>query len=137
MSVITADKVINQNLFAKTLVSGYDSTLERVRNTFSSGGLIGNVYSYIIDQNGNLYWLIYVTKNDFNNNVATFIKHDPSKLSLPALPGILEAIKKEQDAKAKTDKGMIPFYVEKYAPWIIGAIVIAVAYPTISKSFKK
>lgn len=135
MPIITADKVVNQNLFAKGNVNAYSGDFKTVKKTFINGAFIGNVYSWVQDANGNLYWLIYLDNNDYNNFIPTYIKHDPANLDLPALPGILQQIQDEQDAKAKADKGVIPFYVEKYAPWIVGGVVVAVAWPAISRSF--
>lgn len=135
MPNLTADLVINHNLYAKTNVNGYDGTFTNVRTVFQPG-LIGNVYSYIQQPDG-LYWMVYQTQRDYDNFNPTYIKHDGSKLSLPDAQDILDNLTKEQEAKDIQSKGAVRFYVEKYAPYIIGAIVIAVALPTIVNVTKK
>jgi len=137
MATITADKIIYHDLFAKDIVNGYDITHKNILYTFYPKQLIGNVYSYVIGNDGQVYWLVYVTKQDYNNQIATYILHDPSKIDVPDLPGIMQKIADEQKAAAIEKNGVVGYYVEKYLPYIVGAIVVAVALPSIVKSFKK
>jgi hypothetical protein len=135
MPNLTADLVVNHNLYAKTSVNGYDGTFTNVK-TVLQPGLIGTVYSYIEQPDG-LYWMVYLTQNDYNNFNPTYIKHETGKLSLPDEPAILDALNKEQEAKDLAAKGPVRFYIEKYAPYVIGAIVIAVALPAIVNATRK
>ena len=136
MPNLTADLVINHNLFAKTQVNGYDSTFKNVKTVFYPG-LIGNVYSYIEQPDGSLYWMVYQTQADYNDFNATYIKHDANKLSLPDAQSILDDLTAKQNAKELAAKGPVNYYIEKYAPYIIGAIVVSIALPSIINATKK
>ena len=133
MPTITADKVVNQSIYAKGTVVAYDGTLKNKVATFSNGQLIGKVYSWITATDGNIYWLVYLSPSDYTNFNAAYVKQS-SNISLPALPGILEQIQLDQDKKKRDQLGTIPFYIEKYAPYLIGAVVIAVALPSLTQS---
>ena len=64
MPTITADKVVNQSIYAKGTVVAYDGTLKNKVATFSNGQLIGKVYSWITATDGNIYWLVYLSPSD-------------------------------------------------------------------------
>ena len=134
MPTITADKVLYNNLFAKSTVYGYGSDFATVKKVFTAPDLIGNVYSYIEQPDG-LYWMVYVSPYDFDAQNPTYIKHNADKLSLPALPGILAEVQKEQDAKDLASKGILQYNIDKYGKYIIGAAVVAIAAPTVLNMF--
>jgi hypothetical protein len=136
MANVTVDKIVNHDLYANGNVSAFDSSLKTVVATFSAGQRIGNIYSWI-ERNGQLYYLIYLSKSDYDNFNPSFVMHDPSKLSVPDLPNILQQIADQKRAAEIEKKGLIPYYVETYLPYIIGAVVIAIALPTIVKTIKK
>ena len=136
MPQITADKVVNRNLYAKSRVYGYDGTFQNVTTIYTPGQLIGNVYSYIQQPDG-LYWMVYKTTADYNGMRPTYIKHDQSKLSLPDLPEILETISREQEKQKMQEKGVLQYNIDKYLPYVIGAVVVAVALPTLTNAIKK
>ena len=127
----TAADIVNQNMFAKQQTKVYGGDLKTVVATINPGGFIGKVYSYIVATDGNIYWMFYLTPQDYANFKASYVKHNPATLSVPAYPGILEKLKEEQEEKEKEDKGLLSYYIEKYAPWIVGGVVVAVAAPTI------
>ena len=136
MPNITADKVVNHLMYAKANVNAYEPGGKIVVKTFSPGQLIGNVYSYI-EIGNDLYWMFYLTPADYNNFNAVYVKHDASKLSLPDLPVILDQIAAEKKAAIIAKDGAFSYYLQTYLPYIVGAIVIARALPSIVKSVKK
>ena len=136
MPNITADKVVNHLMYAKANVNAYEPGGKIVVKTFSPGQLIGNVYSYI-EIGNDLYWMFYLTPADYNNFNAVYVKHDASKLSLPDLPVILDQIAAEKKAAIIAKDGAFSYYLQTYLPYIVGAIVIAIALPSIVKSVKK
>ena len=136
MPNITADKVVNHLMYAKAKVNAYEPGGKIVVKTFSTGQLIGNVYSYI-EIGNDLYWMFYLTPADYNNFNAVYVKHDASKLSLPDLPAILDQIAAEKKAAIIAKDGAFSYYLQTYLPYIVGAIVIAIALPSIVKSVKK
>lgn len=136
MPTITADKVLDNNLYAKSTVYGYGSDLVTVKKVFTAPNLIGNVYSYIEQPDG-LYWMVYVTPFDYAAQNPTYIKHNANKLSLPALPGILAQVEKDQDAKDLASKGIVQYNIDKYGKYVIGAVVVAVALPAVVNLFSK
>lgn len=136
MPNLTADLIVNHNLFAKTKVNGYDSTFKNVKTVFYPG-LIGNVYSYLEQPDGTLYWMIYQTQADYDNFIPTYIKHDAGQLSLPDQQSILDDLTAKQNAKELAAKGPVNYYIEKYAPYLIGAVVVAIALPTLINVTRK
>lgn len=131
MAEITADLVVNKNLYAKGKVDIYDLPYGKIIRSISDGGIVGKVYSYVTS-NGIVWWLFYD-----NNGRPYYVKHDSSKLSLKELPAILKKIEDEQVAQEIAQKGTLNYYLQKYLPWIVGAVVVAVAFPVIYKNVKK
>ena len=136
MPNITADKVVNHLMYAKANVNATDATGTKTVKSFSPGDLIGNVYSYV-EINNNLYWLFYLTPADYNDFNAVYVKHDPSKLSLPDLPSILQQIADEKKAAIIAKDGLFSYYLQTYLPYIVAAVVISIALPAIVKSTRK
>ena len=130
MSDISANLVLDKNLYAKGKVSAYDLPNGKVIFTIDNGGLVGNVYSYVV-RNGIVWWQFY------KNNKPYYVKHDNNKLSLKELPAILKKIANEEQKQEIEQKGTLNFYLQKYLPWLIGAVVVAVAFPAIFKNAKK
>jgi hypothetical protein len=136
MPNITADKVVNHLMYAKANVNAYEPGGKIVVKTFTPGQLIGKVYSYI-EINNDLYWMFYLTPADYNNFNAVYVKHDASKLSLPDLPAILDQIAAEKKAAIIAKDGVFSYYLQTYLPYIVGAIVVSIALPSIVKSVNK
>jgi hypothetical protein len=136
MPTITADRVKDKNIFAKSKVNGYDSTFKNVVKVFNPGELIGTVFSYIEKPEG-LYWMVYLTQSDYNNFNTTYIKHNQSQLNLPDLPNILETISQEQEKKLIAQKGVLQYNIDRYLPWIIGGLIVALSLPALTGLIKK
>ena len=130
MSDISVNLVLDKNLYAKGKVSAYDVPNGKVIFTIDNGGLVGNVYSYVV-RNGIVWWQF------FKNNKPYYVKHDNNKLSLKELPAILKKIENEEQKQEIEQKGTLNYYLQKYLPWLIGAVVVAVAFPAIYKNAKK
>jgi hypothetical protein len=134
---ISADKAVNHDLFTKKQIDGYampDSN-SAVNYTFLKNGRIGNIYSYVVDDKGEVWWMFYITPSDYNNFKPTYIKHNYSDVTLPDLPDILQQIEDEIRQKEIEKKGLVAYYFEKYLPLIIiGGIVVA-SLPSLTKLF--
>jgi len=130
MATITADRVINKSLYAKGVVNVYNVPGGTVARVINDGGLIGVVYSYVTS-NGEVYWQFY---NAYG--VPYYVKHD-TNLSLPGLNDIIAKIKDENVAKQIEEKGAVNYYLQKYLPWIVGAVAVALIFPAVYKSVKK
>jgi len=137
MATVTADKVVNHDLYAKGNVSALDWTFKNIARTFSAGERIGNIYSYFVDSKGQLYWLIYLSRADYDNQNPIYVLQETGKLDVPDLPNILQKIADEQKAAAIEKSGVVGYYLQTYLPYIVGAVVIAIALPSIVKSIKK
>jgi hypothetical protein len=123
----SANDIIGKKLFAKQPVKVLRSNLQETGSIIQSGNLIGTVWSYI--QRGNsIYWIMN-TQNGF------LIKHDFSKLQLdPTQRKELEIEqRKEIEDQQKKDKGVIPFYIEKYGK----IALVSVLAITVLKTYLK
>ena len=133
---ITVDKIIGHDLYSKGNNNGYAGDFVRVNKHFSDGEKIGNVYSWL-ERNGDIWYMVYSSDYDFANYNPTYVKHVDGSLSLPDLPDILAQIEAKKAEDEKEKKGLIPYYIEKYLPWIVGGIVVAVAAPSIINASQK
>lgn len=133
---ITVDKVLKHDIYAKGNVNAYDGTFTNIKKTFTNGQRIGNVWSWII-RDGEVWYMMYLTPSDYNNFIGTYIKHDAAKIALPDLPGILEEIQKEKEQEDINKNGMLAHLAKKYAPWIVGGVVVAIAAPTLLNAGRK
>lgn len=123
MPEITADKIIGKTLFAKKNLTRLNSSLVKI-GTITAGSPIGQVYSYI-QRGGNVYWQFI----DFNNK-PYFILHTPDSFKFTGdVKQAVEKQKQEIENIQKQEKGLIPFYIEKYGKLIllygVGAYLIA------------
>lgn len=130
MATITADKVVGKNLYSKGAVDLLNLPGGKVIKTISSGGLLGNVYSWVT-YNGNVYWLFYDIKKQ-----PYYAKQD-SNIDFPGLNDILKAVEEEATAKEIATKGVLNYYLQKYLPWIVGGIVVAFVLPSVIKTTNK
>ena len=129
MATITADKVIGKNLYSKGAVDLVSLPGGKVIKTIQSGGLLGNVYSYIVS-NGIVYWQFYdIYKQPF------YAKQD-SNVSFPGLDEVLKQIQSEAVANEIKKKGALNYYLQKYLPWLVGGVVVALVLPVILKNKK-
>ena len=130
MATITADKVIGKNLFSKGSVDLLNLPGGKVIKTIQSGGLLGNVYSYVTN-NGIVYWQFYDTYRQ-----PYYAKQD-NNIDFPGLNDVLKQVQEEAVAKEIATKGALNYYLQKYLPWIVGGIVVALVLPKIIKSTNK
>jgi hypothetical protein len=131
-TTITADQIVNHNLYAKTNVDGYDGTLTKVKATFTAGQLIGKVYSYI-QRGADVYWMVYINSADFANKNPTYILHKTGTLDVPDLPDIVQKLADKQKQDQIEKVGVVQYYLDTYLPYIVGAIVVAIVLPKILK----
>jgi hypothetical protein len=136
MPNVTADKVLNHLMYANAKVNATDASGQKIIKSFNKNELIGKVFSYI-ENNGNLYWMFYLTPSDYNNFDAVYVKHETGKLDLPDLPNILQEIEDKKKADIIQKEGIFSYYIQKYLPYIVGAIVISIALPAITNSKRK
>jgi hypothetical protein len=129
MATITADKVIGKNLYSKGAVDLVSLPGGKVIKTIQSGGLLGNVYSYIVS-NGIVYWQFYDTYKQ-----PYYAKQD-SNVSFPGLDEVLKQIQSEAIANEIEKKGALNYYLQKYLPWLVGGVVVALVLPAVLKSRK-
>ena len=118
MPEITADKIIGKTLFAKRKLDKLNSSLQKI-GVFESAQSVGQVFSYIV-RNGQVYWLF---KDAFGKPY--LVKHDSTAFKFTG--DVQEAVKKQEAEKVKEDietKGQIPYYIEKYGKWLLGAFIL-------------
>jgi hypothetical protein len=68
----------------------------------------------------------------YEGNTPIYIKHS-GYLKVPDLPDIIAEINRKAEELKKEQKGVVPYYIEKYLPWIIGAIALGIIIPTLRK----
>jgi len=128
---ISADKVLGKYLYAKGTVKVYDYPNAQIIRSITNGGLVGQVSSWVLDQNGQLFWLFYD-----NAKKPYYVKHITGNLDLKELPTLIKQVETEAINNEIAKKGAVNYYLQKYLPYIVGAVVIAFVLPAISK-YKK
>ena len=129
-TIIGVDKIINQSMYAKGSVDAYKNINDTVPiRKFTNGGLIGNVYSYVVRNDGKFFWMFIDSRNWPSGTY--FVEHDPNKLNVINLNNILADIKREADKQKQTDKGLLQYNIDKYLPWIIGGGIAVIALPSL------
>jgi dihydroxyacetone kinase-like predicted kinase len=129
IQTINASKVIGQTLIATQNVD-YFYPFSTKLGTIKKGDIIGVVYSYVMGNNNELFWMI-----DKGYNKFIYVKHDVNKLTLVNGNQVLQDIKNQQQQQLIEQKGLLQYYLDKYLPYIVGGVVIYFALPTIKKTF--
>jgi hypothetical protein len=96
----SADDIINKSLYAEKEVTIYslpDKNSE-IKFTVQKTQLVGMVYSWIIDDGGQLWWLIWDGKT-----ITGYVYHQQNTFSVLALQqqGVLTTLEKIEEAKNK------------------------------------
>lgn len=135
MPTVSADKIIGKGLIAKVRMPAYDGSLTRVQWTFEPNDPVGTVYSYVQDR-GKLYWVIWDRVNNkkpfyVEHGVGRFVVTDAIKQAIRQQRLETQNLSREEEIKIK---GAIPYYLEKYGIWVLGAIAfIALGREAIKK----
>ena len=123
-------------VYAKGSVNAYNRPGGTVVNTYGDGSYIGDIYSFVDNADG-LWWIFSPSNYDPNNPTYYFVKNNPSSLSVPILPELIQKVADAKDAADKASKGILQYNIDKYGKWIVGGIVVAVALPTIVNTLQR
>lgn len=130
-------KLIDKPIYAKNATTGFqNSSLTKIKHQYKSGDFIGNLFSYAI-VDGNVLLLFYTTNIDYNNFQPTYVKLLNGNTTSPDLPQIKQDIKDAKNASIDATKTTLQIYIEKYAPYIVGALVVSIALPAIANTIEK
>ena len=117
MPGISADNIIGKTLFAKKQIDKLNSLLQKI-GQFNTGDSVGVVYSYIV-RNGQVYWTFYDSFGKYY-----LVKHDPNGFKFSDdVQQAYEEQKQEKEKQLMETKGAIPYYIEKYGKWVLGAFI--------------
>lgn len=126
MATYGADQVLNKTLIAaKNLVAYYAFPFSSSKFNILAGHNIGVVYSYIYNNQKNLWWMFY---DDMGK--AFYVEHKPglfdeNSLKLQGAVSDEEKAKLQAEDKAKEDTGVVGYYIEKYGkPILLGTAAI-------------
>ena len=132
MPNISADKIIGQDIYAAGSLQALDKNFKPGKS-FTKGQKLGNVYSYIENNDGDLFWMIYQTPQDFASFNPIYVKHVTGLIDCPALPGIIAEMERKKEQEKLNEKGPVRYYIEKYLPYIVAAVAIAIVLPALKK----
>jgi hypothetical protein len=105
-----------------------DGTTQNIN--YSKGDFIGNLYSWYTDGNtGKSVLLFYLTDSDYNNFIYTTISVNV-KTKTPAAKEIAQNL-------ADANKTWYEKLIDKYAPYVVGGVVIWLAFPSIATGAKR
>lgn len=132
MPNIAADKIIGHDIYALGNLTALDKNFKPGKQ-FTRGQKLGNVYSYIENNDGALYWMIYETPQDYAAFNPIYVKHVTGLIDCPALPGIIKELERKKEAEEIAEKGPVAFYVKKYLPYIVAAVALSILLPALRK----
>jgi len=138
---VSIDMILDHSVYSKGKNPYYDASFKNPVGYLKDGEFIGIIYSWVT-RSGKIYLSIYPTYNDFKNfKNAKYVEWGYNNLTYPDLKKELEnkaaLDKAKQDQLKKETVGTVQFYVEKYGPWLLGAIVAIGVLPSIIKSLTK
>ena len=130
MPEIGLNKLIGLNLKAAKKLNAYNFADAPHKIVFSipAGGNAGKVYSWLERPDG--IWLQFQR----SGGSYYYVKADPGAFT--ATDQILQAYKlqkAEQEKELIQQKGAVPYYIEKYVVWVIGAVLAIVAVKELIK----
>jgi hypothetical protein len=138
MATFNISNLIDKPLTAKVATKLYRTANDTAKNyaSVAAGQPLGTLFSYIKpnENTKNLWFMFYDS-----NNKPYYVKYTTNLISATALnkAGVKDVTKEVKEAEKKKEfeeKGAIRFYIEKYAPYIIGAIfLIPIAKKLIDK----
>ena len=139
---VSINLMIDKPLYARTATYGYTSSIftDKYKKTFKAGEYLGTIYSYITRE-GQIYLVVYASSRDYDNFNALYVPIFENNLDIPTLKEAV-ALQKEKkqaeiDAQKKETVGTTQFYIEKYGPYVLGAIVLIGVFPSLIKSITK
>lgn len=141
--VVPISLLIDKSLYATTPQNGYKGDFKTLKYQFTTSGYIGKIFSYVTDHaTGKLYFMVYVTTQDYNNFDPTYILIDPNKLNVPELPGIVAKLKQQEALEAQQNEidkvGVFGYYLNKYLPIVVwgGLAVYGLTHINFNKNGK-
>lgn len=129
--------LIGKTMFAKKDISLYRTASNDAKPyaTVKAGSAIGVLYSWVgAKSDRNIDWLMFydaTNKPYYVPMVANTL--DEATLKQQGVKTVEQLTKEEQD-KIKKDAGAVSYYIEKYMPYLLGAIV---AVPVIKSIINK
>lgn len=130
---VPLSKLVDKPIYSTGNVVGVDG-MNKTKYTFKKGDFIGTLYSWSTLA-GNTYMMFYKSQSDYNSFNPFYVKLT-SQTTSPSLSQIKEDIKKANEAAANAGKTTLQIYVEKYAPWVVGALVVSIALPSVLNSVR-
>lgn len=116
-------QLLDKPIYAKGATTGYDAAMKPIY-TFKNGDFIGTLFSWY-QSGGETYLMFYKSQTDYNNFNPFLVK-----LNKTTSPAIAE-IKAQEAAKADAEKSTLEKYIDKFAPIIVGALVVSILLPTV------
>lgn len=131
--------MLDKALYARTNTYGYKGNIsEKNKVNFKADDYIGIIYTWYT-YNNIIYLVAYQSITDYDNFDATYVPILKYNLQIPELKEAVELENKKKqmqvDVAKKETVGTVQFYVEKYGPWLLGAIVVVGVLPSLIKSF--
>lgn len=123
MPEISVDKLIGRNLTTNKQVNAYSEPNVNSKKLFviKQGGLTGKVYSWIERNDG--VWLMFQRSGGGFYYILALPKTFKSTEAIKQIYKIEKAAEEQQIVE---EKGKLPYYIEKYGKWVLGAIVLVV-----------
>ena len=130
MPEISVDKLIGFNLTAAKQLKAYSEPdlKSKVLYTIPSGGKTGKVWSWVERFEGT--WLVF--KKSYGGYYYILALPKSFKLS-EDLKQVYKVEQTKEEQEIVEQKGKIPYYIEKYGKWVLGAFIVV----TLAREFIK
>lgn len=119
--------LIDKTLFAKKETKLYRNAANDAKPyaTVKAGNAIGVLYSWVGSKsNREIDWLMFYDANNKPYYVPMIANTlDEASLKQQGVKTVEELTKEKQD-KEKKEAGAVSYYIEKYVPYLLGAIII-------------
>ena len=130
MPEVSVDKLIGRNLTTNRQVNAYAEPNVNSKKLFviKQGGLTGKVYSWVERTDG--VWLMFQRSGGGFYYILALPK--TFKATEP-IQQLYKVEKAESEQQIIDEKGKIPYYIEIYGVWVLGAFILV----TLAREFIK
>lgn len=134
-------RLVDKEVYANGEAEAYDTyigTNKKIIRKFSKGGFIGNLFSWVVGDGGIVYMMFYYYSLKTYKNEPMFVPIKNGKTFLiPSIKEVKQEIKDEIKDKENEQKSLLERTIDKYLPYIVGAIVFYFAFPSLQQAFRK
>jgi hypothetical protein len=81
--------------------------------------------------------MFYLSPFDFAAQNPSYVEYTQQSISVPKAQEIKDEIDRKKEEEKRNQMGDLNYYIQKYAPYVVGAIILSFLLPAINSIRKK